>query len=359
MRRLLTIVAFALLAMGCGNSSGGDAGDRSAQLDRFRKALPQDEVLRARTTTDKSAPKGDNHLAFWPAVAAEESKQINELITDLVAVIRDLSSGDPAVTEDTRLVWGPFPADGAVGFVFVVIREVDAAEADHGYATLPFEFELLRSADETLDASDPVVLDGASDGPERGFLYLDFNGDDDFEKANDPDWTAAQSLRGSLAAVYEANQPVEGTQDTVSFVATDVRDLSSDGSTVNESHFYGEYVVEGGDSLLWFSYEGEFDETGDGDLETVELNMGHALGAGRAEVTVTDGGTTTTQMECWNDAQVQTLLIEDWSAADDQSACGDLWQSSLAELGIPTVADSTSDEVAECVATSGADAVCE
>lgn len=329
-----------------------DSADRSAQLERFRQALPKDDVLKAKAPGDSQAGKADNHPATLPGLAAAETVAINGILDALLGGLDELVAAEPASIDDTRATWGPAPDEDGVGFLFLTVQEDTSGSGSQR----PLGFTVRRSADETLTAEDPIVLTGASDGVDSGVVLLDLAVSDDFDQANDPAHQPAEA-RGVFVLAYALDQSYDASAGTLSMVATLFRGEAAG----DVRYFYGE--IESADpadgSLFWFNFESVTDATGDGANETISVSLAHALGAGRGEVEYTDAGTPASFLECWNGNLAQTLRIDGWSASDDQSACGAPFASTLAELKIPELADVPLDELADCIVEKGVSGDCD
>lgn len=88
-------------------------------------------------------------------------------------------------------------------------------------------------------------------------------------------------------------------------------------------------------------------------------------GAGRAEANVSGGDLGTDEVdaiECWDDSAMRTYLSFALPAGSfelgEVTDCGPVFQSTLAELGIPSLASLDQGDLAalECVASYGVDA---
>ncbi len=320
-----------LAVAGCSNG-GDDETNRDNLLDRFRAALPQDDVLRARAPSEETAAKGDNHGALVPPLAREEAKFVNELISDFVNEIRELTSEKPSSISDTESIWGPFEIENYPPYLFVTVSLNDAAEASHGFAALPYGYEVIRSMDPTLSPDDTLILEGASDTG-IGFLYLDFQASGEFDVDNDTVF-ADDPTQGTAVAVYSIDQPAAESGDQLTFVTTSFRNIPVEGGAVEDfEHFYGTYVSPD-QEYRWFAFDSIL-ELENGEFDEVYVWMVHGLGAGRAEVEGFDSEGAWSVLECWDDALNQTLWLDDWIESDDQSACGPIYESTLTELGAP------------------------
>lgn len=379
----LSTCLVATLAFACGSADDAEPTESEATedyemalLEDYRAALPSEERVEAVVPGQESDPNaltalGDAELA-WLAIHSAHS--INRPARLMVKVLRTITSLPPTLydSEKAEFVWGPWDNDDGYGQVLAYIRENPADDdMKYGYA-------LVRLVDSDIATASPVIWGGATPGENDegvGVTLWDFEANEAFEKAHDPDFDADVARdEGRFAMLYGKGRNDENDGDFAFNVAVFRDFVSKDGDTpepANLDYFFGHFDADEGtvvDFVDWQLTANLCDETPDSCFESPAagseetLNLRSAFinrGNGRAEAVVSGGDLpqVVSVVECWDDDIDRTHIgvSTDGELVAEEGACDAPFDTTLAELGIPTLADVDQDALAamDCAATNG------
>jgi hypothetical protein len=355
--------ALAVALIGCGGTDDGDVAIDQALLAEYRAALPKEEqVMAASPQPTMGAKLGQ------PAIYPEGSKDIvlgiNGAVGGIVEIMRAIVEQEPTVYNSAtkEFLWGPYPNNDDFGTVAAYIRQVD------GDPDFKFHYALLRGVDNDVAKMKPVIWGGAKPDPTNkdygaGVTLWDFEANRAFEEANNPKVADLALDRGRFVAIYAKGADDKGE---ATFVVSAFRGFvpkdKPENTPADLDYFYGRVSGEN-NSFDFIDYQGTFDIDNDpakAAAETVGVKMAFFNeGTGRAEASASGGDLAANQsasaVECWNAALNETYLsytittngtaetpVTEGVAAD----CG-VFEKSLAELGVPSLANVPADLMAK------------
>lgn len=353
MNKLAKLCGFALAyaLVGCSSEEYDPA-----LLEQYRTAIPKETQLAA------SAPKASiQALVGDPAMLPGGSEDIvlgiNGSVGGIVETMKTIVASEPTIyNSDTKeFVWGPYPNEDGVGTVAAYIKD-QGEGADFRYA-----YALLRGVDKDLAKMSPVIWGGATPDPNAedhgaGLTLWDFEANFAFETANNPDVASKTLDRGRFVAVYAKGKNDKGDFGVVlaalrKFVPKD----KPMNAPADLDYFYGQFK-DATNQMDFVDWAGNVDISNDPAKALPENLSVHLAffneGTGRGEATASGGDLTTGQtadiVECWDKAISQSYLsfatstngTSDGAPATegDVASCG-YFQSSLKELGVPSLAD--------------------
>ncbi|MBN1609844.1 MAG: hypothetical protein JW940_24640 [Polyangiaceae bacterium] len=385
---LAAVLPLALVACsgdGADTGSGADLSEEElVKLEQHLRAIPSEERVSAVTPIDADA---DGRPRAGSAEFAQDSIDaaiaINGPAIAMVRLLKLITKLPPTVYDsDTReFVWGPGDNDNGVGQVLLYIRE-NGPEEDFKY-----HYAFVRLVDRDRATALPVIWGGANPDPEDkdknvGVTLWDFDANNAFDQLHDPAFTLDHKTQGRFVMLYGDDPKAEGhARYNVAvfrdFIPDDAK--GDDPQPLDSEYFYGRVKEEPSgpqfDFMDWklkgdlcdsdpdscFDNNVVADQDEDFRLRTVFIDKG----IGRAEVEVAGGDLTSdvSAVECWDKNLDRTYL----SISADQSVivsggqCADALQSSLAELGVPSIGDIDADLMSKltCVADNGIDGDCE
>ena len=370
MNKLVKLCGFAVVyaVVGCGGSEGYD----QALLDQYRSAIPKETQLAA-SAPEASVQAKVGDPALLPEGSHDIAVGINGSVSGIVDTMNAIVATEPSIyNSDTKeFVWGPYPSDDGVGTVAAYIKD-QGEGADFRYA-----YALLRGVDKDLAKMSPVIWGGATPDPNTedhgtGVTLWDFEANYAFETANNPNDGSTPLDRRRFVAVYGKGTNDKGEYGVVlaalrKFVPKD----NPDGIPADLDYFYGRFH-DGTNQMDFVDWGGTVDISNDPAKPAAEnINVHIAFfneGTGRGEANASGGdlaaGQTADIVECWDKAMAQTYSSfasstngnPDGAPAieGDVAACG-YFNSSLEELGVPSLADVDKDLKAALdeVATNG------
>lgn len=354
MNKLAKLCGFALAwtLVACGEDKAYDP----ALLEQYRTAIPKETQLSA------SSPQASiQAIVGDPAMLPKGSKDIvtgiNGSVGGIINTMKTIVATEPTIyNSDTKeFVWGPFPNDDGVGTVAAYIKD-QGEGADFRYA-----YALLRGVDKDLAKMSPVIWGGATPDPAAddhgaGVTLWDFEANYAFESANNPDVAKTPLDRGRFVAVY-----AKGKNDKGDFgvVLAAVRQFVPKDKPMNTpadlDYFYGRFK-DTTNQVDFVDWAGNIDISNDPNKTAAELLNVHLAffneGTGRGEATASGGdlamGQTADVVECWDKTISRSYLsfatstngTPDGAPASEGAAadCG-YFQSSLKDLGVPSLAD--------------------
>jgi hypothetical protein len=364
-------LTFTLVAA-CGGGGEGQPTDQNALLAQYRAAIPSETQLKAHAPEGSSGAKvGDP--AMFPHGSQEIVVGINGSVGYIVQTMKAIVSLEPDVYNSAtkEFFWGPFPNEDGFGTVAAYIK--DAGEG----AEFRYHYALLRGVDQDVAKMKPVIWGGATPDPEHadhgaGVTLWDFEANRAFEEANNPDFPNLQLDRGRFVAVYGAE---EGDKGEGAFVVSVLRDFVPKDKPadmpVDLDYFYGHWH-DGTHTVDFLDWKANVNVDSD-PAKTAAENVGVHMafldeGTGRAEAQAKEGDLAANQVadivECWDKALSETYVsftsstngTQDGQVSDgDVASCG-IFQGTLAELGVPSLADIDPAVMAKLdeVATNGA-----
>lgn len=212
-----------------------------------------------------------------------------------------------------------------------------------------------------------------------GITLWDFEANHPWEAAHDPGYDEnAPATRGRFASVY--GSLVEDNKEHMFAVSVfrDFVDESEAGATpVDLDYYFGRVEFDAETAVVFFDWQLSadvcdadlscFDEDTVADqIELTGVQLAFIEGsAGRAEVNVSGGDLGADEVdaiECWDGDAMRTYLSFEFPGASielgDVTDCGPVFQSTLAELGVPSLDSIDAEDLAalECVASYGVDA---
>lgn len=364
MKSLLAGLSLSVLALGCVAEEPSDGIDEQ-RLAAYRAALPTRAELSA-TAPQPSMMNALGDPAFYPHASFDIVVGINGTVGATIDLLDLITSTPPTVyNSDTReFVWGPYPDE--LGYTAAYIRETEAG------ADFRYEFAFVRGIGPDLATLTPIVWGGATPDPEDdtrgvGVTMWDLTAARAFAEAHDPAFDPAEHDSGRFVALYGKGPAEDDPAAEMTFVVAVFRDFiakdAPDAEPVDLDYLYGRYATAE-HSLDFIDYQANLDvtEPADGVTEDVGVRMAFLdEGTGRAEADAANGslgdGELVEVVECWDAAITQTYVDFDGVAQlGDVSACG-LFQPSLTDMGIPSLADIDPSLLAvlDHVATHGAE----
>lgn len=394
-------LSLSLFACGAANTEGDTEADGTPrmspdgtmdsdfdteQLEEFREAIPSAERLRAPVPGGEPDPraltiKGNSELAN---LAVATAVGINGPAVLVVTVLRTITLFPPTMYDSKKqeYVWGPWDNDDGHGKTLAYIRKNDA-DADFLYS-----YALVRLDGNDLDTAVPVIwgggtpagqgdLDSEVDG--AGVTLWDFEADHAFEKKHDPNYDPdAVRDEGRFAMVFGKGDNADGSFKFNVAVFRDFlsKDRKPSDQVANLDYFYGHFDGKDGNSVDFVDWvlEANFcgtdptrcfeDATAEdlesGGVETLGLRAAFLnRGIGRAEANVAGGDLDNdlNVVDCW-DANIDTAYFSVSANGEmiaEEGACNGPFGSSLADLGIPSLADLDQDMLAklDCAASTG------
>lgn len=371
----LFTVPFVLIACG-----GAEADYDEALLDQYKAALPTTEDVAAQAPGPNADPNaltllGDAELAH---MSIKSALAINAPAVLVVRLLRTITDLPPTLydSEKKEFVWGPWDNDDDYGQVLVYLREnPEGDDFKYGYA-------VIRLVDSDISTGTPVVWGGATPGEKKqgvGVTLWDFEANNAFSTQHDPDFDETEARDyGRFAMVYGRGEEEDGKFGFNVAVFRDFmpKDAEEGAEPVDLDYFYGHFRGNDGNVVDFLDWQLDgnlcdadpstcFEMAADGAPETLSLRSAFFNhGAGRAEATVSGGDLTqiVDVVECWDDDLDRTHMsvATDAMVVAEEGACQAPFDSTLAELGVPTMAELDQDMLAkmDCVATNGL-AACE
>ena len=387
LKYLAASLPFALVACSGGSGdprSGADPSDEElVKLEQHLRAIPSEERVSAVTPIDADA---DGRPRAGSAEFAQDSIDaaiaINGPAIAMVRLLKLITKLPPTVynSETNEFVWGPGDNDNGVGQVLLYIRE-NGPEEDFKY-----HYAFVRLIDRDMATASPVIWGGANPDPEDkdkgvGVTLWDFDASNAFDQLHDSGFTLDHKTQGRFVMLYGDDPKVEGyARYNVAvfrdFIPDDAK--GDDPQPFDSEYFYGRVQEPGEpqfDFLDWqlagdlcdsdpdscFDNNVVADQEEDFRLRTVFIDKG----IGRAEVEVAGGDLTSdvSAVECWDQNLDRTYLsiAADQSVIASRGQCTGALQSTLTELGVPTINDIDADLMAAltCVADNGIEGDCE
>lgn len=366
------MLASLLIGVGCGDS-GSDGSYDEQLLAEYRGALPKEEQVKAASPEPSMGAKL-GEAAIYPAGSYEIVTGINGAVVGIVEIMRAVVEQKPTLynSETKEFFWGPYKAEKEFGTVAAYIREAPAG------SDFKYHYALLRGVDEDVAKLTPVIWGGATPDPENkeygaGVTLWDFEANRAFEEANNPDAAGLPLDKGRFVAVYAKGAGDKGGEGA--FVVAAFRGFvpkdKPEATPADLDYFYGR-VNDASNAIDFIDYQGVFDVDNDPMMaaaETVGVRMAFVNeGTGRAEASASGGDLMSNQsasaVECWDAALVETYL--EYTVTTDGTPgapasegavadCG-IFEKSLTELGVPSLADVDADLKAKLaeVAQNGA-----
>jgi hypothetical protein len=312
---------------------------------------------------------------MFPAGSQDIVVGVNGAVVGIIQTMKAVVALEPSLyNSDTKeFFWGPYDNKDGFGTVAAYIK--DAGEG----AEFRYHYALLRGVDKDVAKMKPVIWGGATpdatnEAHGAGVTLWDFEANYAFEKANNPDHATLQLDRGRFVAVYAAGAEDKGQ---AAFVVSVLRNFvpkdKPQAAAANLDYFYGRFDdgTHKVDFLDWKSQINVDSDPAKTAAEAVGVHMAFLNeGVGRAEAQAKEGDLAAGQVvdivECWDAALAQSYTSfatstngqQDGQVSDgDAASCG-IFQKTLAELGVPSLADVDSAMMAklEEVATNGAPA---
>lgn len=392
------ILVGALVFAGCGSKNddtnemqeeqaGGDMPSGSDSdpydqelLNEFRGALPTAERLQAKVgDADPSAltAAGDARLAWLTIVGAAA---INVPVVAVVLVLRTIAAFPPSYYDESEntFLWGPFEDDAGVGQTALYIRKnPDGDDFEYSYA-------FLRLVDDDIESATPVIWGGANpgdldDGEDAlGVTLWDIEANNDFRQKEDPEYDPEVSPeRGRFAMAYGYGSEDDGDFlfNVAVFRGFRGENANPDDELVDADYFFGHFESNDDTVLDFVDFVAEADLCDDSEDacfdndmkedEAEQLSISSAFlnqGIGRAQADVSGGDLPVSLqvVECWDemlDQSFVSIATNDSVIAED-GECSEPFDKTLAEIGVPTLADVDEQllDALDCVATNGAEA---
>lgn len=342
-------LALSFLLPACSGVENPDEIDE-ALLAEYRMALPSETQVMA-TAPEASQFNAVGDPALFPGDSVAISMAINGQVTGIITLMEAVVNTPPTVfnSAEREFFWGPFPNEDGYGFAAAYIKEVND--------DFKYQYALLRGVDNDLANLKPVIFGAANPDPNDpdngvGITLWDFEANYEFEQAANPN-PPADLPRGRFAALYGAGPGENGERVALNFAV--FRGFSDGtGDPADLDYLYGR--VDDGtntlDFLDWATMADVDDDPARPGVENLSVRMAFVNeGMGRAEVVATEGDFGENQMgtatECW-DASISRTFLEFEGSTDgtvdftvsegDETSC-DLFQSALADLGIPQIGD--------------------
>jgi hypothetical protein len=387
-------ILFVNVLSGCGASADGDskttddstgteATDKSydsALLEQYRAALPSEDALAAPAPGEATSPnaltlKGNAELAN---LAAGSARDINAVPKLMVVLLRTITKLPPTVynSDKKEFVWGPWDNEDDYGQVLVYIHENPKGDDfKYGYA-------LVRLVDSDLATAKPVIWGGGTPGANNddlrgvGVTLWDFVANNEFDKANDPNYDAATARdQGRFAMVFGRGDKADGKfAFNVAVFRNFVPKDKPESDPANLDYFFGHFKGTDGNVVDFVDWSLDanlcdadaatcFKDPADGAAENLGLRAAFFnRGVGRAEAKVSGGdlNTSVNVTECW-DASIDRTGItvsDDAGMIVNDGQCEGAFASDLDTLGVPSLADVDPDMLAkmDCAASNGLEA---
>lgn len=313
--------------------------------------------------------------ALYPSSSYDIVTGINGAVSGIILTLEAIVATPPTIynSETKEFFWGPFENEDSIGYVAAYIREA-APGADFRY-----EYALLRGIDNDVANLVPVIWGGATPDERNedygaGVTMWDFEANRAFEEEHNPAYDTLALDQGRFVALYFAGPDENNPAAEVGVVLAVFRnfvpsDAAEGAQPADLDYLYGR-VIEGELTFDFLDWEAGIDVSDPADklAENVGVRMAFINeGAGRAEADVEGGSFAANQnakaVECWDNAVDQTYIefevFEDGAsiaqAADGDSASCGLFETSLTDLGVPSL-DSVDAElraILDQVATTG------
>lgn len=377
MKNLALFLVFPLLSTACGQD---ETGYDAALLEQYRNAVPKRSTLSAATPENKSG-RAVGDPAMYPHEAGPLAIGINGAVGGIISLMEQIVSLEPTLynAETQEFIWGPWPNDNDFGTVLAYIRKMPEGE-DFQYV-----YALLRGVDNNVAAMSPVIWGGATPDPEDeedgvGVTLWDFEANEAFAEANDPDYATKAFDRGRFVAIYAAGPSEDNPDDRMTWVVSVFRDWvpehQAGGEPIDLDYLYGKFE-DASESLTLdffdFAITADIHEPADNMplQEDVSIRMAFLNGGwGRAEANAVGGelgdGEYVDVVECWDEALARQYVNFDFVLdggkgsytepdqglpglcviPDGQGNMVPFFASSLDELGIPRLADIDADLMA-------------
>jgi len=320
-----------------------------ALLAQYRTAIPAETQVSAKAPSPSMAAKlGDP--AVFPKGSSDIVTGINGSVKGIIDGLGAIVALEPTLynSETKEFFWGPYPNENGVGTVAAYIKE--------GTGDFKYEYALLRGVDQDIANLKPVIFGGANPDPNgqdhgSGITLWDFVANNEFEKANNPDYKPENFEQGRFIAIYAKGPDDKGNE--AAFVYAVLRNfVSSDNPTAapaNLDYLFGHYDDKTNkiDFLNWAANIDVDNDPAKTAAEDVNIKLAFLNeGTGRAEVQASGGdlgADTATGVECWGKAIEQTYLTLSTTAGPvvpDEGTidgCGPIFSNDFATLGIPTL----------------------
>ncbi|MCC7072345.1 MAG: hypothetical protein IT383_13535 [Deltaproteobacteria bacterium] len=360
--KTLAMPALLLAAVACtpAQVETPDSTIDQAQLERYRRAVPKKQHLSAalpESAAGAGALVGDP--AQYPAMAVPHVVGVNTMIGNILDTVEAVVALPPTLynSETKEFLWGPFDNDDsplAGDKALVYIKEQTEGE------DFQFVFAFARLMGDDVASAVPVIWGGVNPTPDvedqgNGVLLLDFEASRAFAEANGAD-TAAEA-RGRFAAGYARGPNDDGSDSMVTMVVGSFRGFNGEGGseTIDVDHLWGNVEGADGNTIDFMNLAVEGNVLHDSEAaETLDLQLvfwNRGIGRGEALLTGGDAGANIGEgTECWDAAveqQYYQVTVTDELGAetvletegDAATGCPAPFDQSLADLGIPTLAD--------------------
>lgn len=359
-RTLLVTLTTALLGAACGSENTKNDDDRSydqALLAQYRAALPKQEALTAATPQSTAASRAYGEPALYPTESYPLALAVNGSVHWIVTTMETITSLPPTFfnSETQEFVWGPYPHDSGVGYVSAYIKkEQPGADFTYSYA-------LLRGIGQDLATVTPVIWGGATPLPDdqgMGVTLWDFEADNAFREAHDPQYDPDTVSHGRFVTLYGRGPDESAPQNMFAFVIAVFRNFVPEDKPGSEpvdlDYFYGKYQTpEHTVDFLDFAAGIDVSDPSDGVAEDIQVRMAFLdSGRGRAEASGSGGSLPTGDVidvvECWDEAVDQVYIRFQHTPAGgaptgadegNASECGPIFGHTLDELNLPSRAD--------------------
>lgn len=347
-----------LLALGLA-ACGGESED-AGRLAAYRAAIPSESRLSAAEPDDGST-RALNDRAEYPGHARGLILGVNGSVRGIVRLMKAITDLPPSFfnSETKEYVWGPWDnEDEGGGKVAAYIKE-EAEGADFKYS-----YALLRGVGNDLATFVPVIWGGATPDPDDedrgvGVTMWDFEANHTFAEAHDPLYSENAFDRGRFVVLYGAERAEDDNGEFAYVVAVFRNFIAKDSPNDlpgDLDYFYGKYMADNGTNIDFVDVAAQTDISNplDGTAEDLHLRLAFLdMSTGRAEASASggaiDAGVTYSATECWGptvrrtffegvvtDAANQSSIV---ASEGTEAACGDVFQNSLDELGIPSLDD--------------------
>lgn len=362
-----------LVLLAC--TSAEDEAYSEDDLALARAAVPSVSRLESGVPTPKDNPgalsvAADSELGELSVAAATE---INYPAAAMVRLLEEVVALPPTLydSEKKEFLWGPWDNEDGVGKVLVTIRENPPGDDfDYGYV-----FARTMSAD--LAGAVPVISGGATPDPSEpdhgvGVTLWDIDANNAFDSANDPDIKVADRLEEGKIVMLYGREPTDDAEVLYNVaVLRDFRpeDAAADDAPIDSEYFYGR-VADPDGTLHFIDWQFDYDLCDRGPTtcwenqtvadaqETFSLRAAFVGRAGRGEATMTGGDLSdpVSVVECWDKNLITSYFaVDDGSQILADGSCGGDEEVTLAERGVPTLADVDPAllDAMECVAEEG------
>ncbi len=386
-KNLIAVLPFTFIACsggtddGTGNSPDTLSPDEEVKLQQHLRAIPKKERVAVVAPLDADAQGSPEGSAEFAQYSIRAANNVNGPALAMVELLSAVTEYPPTVynSDTNEFVWGPGENEDGVGQIMVYIRE-NGADKDFQY-----EYAFLRLVDNDLATASPVIWGGSNPDPEDpekgvGITLWDFDANNAFEAQHDPAFTLENKDHGRVAMMYGEDSEAAGVgRYNVAvfrdFIPADAK--AEDPQPFDSEYFYGHVQEPDGPRLDFLDWQlsGDLCDTDPGscfdnnviadESETFGLRTVFVdRGLGRAEVEVAGGDLSSdvSVVECWDENLDRTYLNLSVAGATigEEGACTGGLESTLTELGVPSVDDVDAELMAAltCVAENGIDGDC-